>query len=76
MKTKVLAFIDWYKPGYKAGGTVTAFSNFVDHLENNFDFNIITRDRDYFENESYENIISDTWIKRSKTKVYYLSKKK
>ena len=75
MKTKVLAFIDWYKPGYKAGGTVTAFSNFVDHLENNFDFNIITRDRDYFENESYENIISDTWIKRSKTKVYYLSKK-
>lgn len=73
-KPKVLSFIDWYKPGYKAGGTVTAFSNFVAHLEESFDFKIVTRDCDYFEEEPYQNIRSDTWVQKSKTAVYYVSK--
>jgi glycosyltransferase involved in cell wall biosynthesis len=73
---KVLAFIDWYKPGYKAGGTITAFSNFVDYLEDDFEFNIITRDTDYCDIESYSTIVSDQWNSISKTNVHYISKLK
>jgi len=70
---KVLAFIDWYKPGYKAGGTVTAFSNFVEHLEDEFEFKIVTRNKDYCEDLTYENIVSDCWVIQSKISIYYLS---
>jgi glycosyltransferase involved in cell wall biosynthesis len=70
----VLAFIDWYKPGYKAGGTITAFSNFVDHLEDDFEFNIITRDTDYCDTESYSTIVSDQWNTISKSNVHYISR--
>ena len=31
-KLKVLIFIDWFKPGYKAGGPTTSNVNIVDHL--------------------------------------------
>ncbi|MBG6062548.1 glycosyltransferase involved in cell wall biosynthesis [Flavobacterium sp. CG_9.1] len=73
---KVLAFIDWYKPGYKAGGTITAFSNFVDYLEDDFEFNIITRDTDYCDKESYASVVSDEWNSISKSNVYYISRPK
>jgi glycosyltransferase involved in cell wall biosynthesis len=72
----VLAFIDWYKPGYKAGGTITAFSNFVDHLEHDFEFSIITRDTDYCDSKPYSTIVSDQWNSISKSNVHYISRAK
>ncbi|WP_299396348.1 glycosyltransferase [uncultured Gelidibacter sp.] len=75
MKRKtVLAFIDWYRPGYKAGGTITAFGNFVDHLEEELEFKIVTRDCDYTETETYPHITLNSWTDLSKTSVFYLSK--
>ena len=73
-KQVVLSFIDWYRPGYKAGGTITAFGNFVDYLEDAIDFKIITRDCDYIETQPYATISSNKWNALSKTSVYYLSK--
>ena len=72
----VLAFIDWYKPGYKAGGTITAFSNFVDYLEDDFEFSIITRDTDYCDSKPYSTIVSDQWNSISKYNVHYISREK
>ena len=72
-KRTILAFIDWYRPGYKAGGTVTSFGNFVDYLEDNFDFNIVTRDTDFLENKTYNKITSDSWNKINKSHCYYIS---
>jgi hypothetical protein len=46
-KPQVLAFIDWYKPFYKAGGPVRSMVNLVDHLHDRVDFHIVTGDRDY-----------------------------
>lgn len=73
-KKVVLSFIDWYRPGYKAGGTITAFGNFVDHLEHAVEFKIITRDTDYTETNPYQNISSDKWLELSNTWMYYISK--
>nr|WP_321222074.1 glycosyltransferase [uncultured Psychroserpens sp.] len=69
----VLAFIDWYRPGYKAGGTITAFGNFVDYLEEDIDFKIVTRNIDYADDEPYPSITPNTWITRGKCQFHYLS---
>ena len=69
----VLAFIDWYRPGYKAGGTITAFGNFVDYLEDDINFKIVTRNNDYSDHEDYKNNSPNTWTPFGKGECYYLS---
>jgi len=73
MKT-VLSFIDWYLPGYKAGGTLKAFANQVAHFENDYKFRIITRNTDYCETEPYAGVEADKWNKIAENvEVYYVS---
>lgn len=36
--SKVLIFIDWFAPGYKAGGPITSNVNIVEHLSDKLDF--------------------------------------
>lgn len=74
-KCKVLIFIDWFTPGYKAGGPTTSNMNIVEHLKDQFDFYIVTSNTDYHEQQSYEDIQSDTWIEKNGTHIYYFSKK-
>jgi glycosyltransferase involved in cell wall biosynthesis len=73
-KKKILIFIDWYLPGYKAGGPIQSVSNLVDHLKEGFDIAIITRDTDYSESQPYENIKSNKWILLDTVRIYYISK--
>lgn len=61
-KPQVLAFIDWYKPFFKAGGPVRSMVNLVDHLHGRIDFHIVTGDRDYTEKSPPTGIIRDQWI--------------
>lgn len=73
MKT-ILSFIDWYAPGYKAGGTVRSFQNMISFLKEDYKFCIVTRNTDYTETEPYEGIASDTWIRvEENVHVYYAS---
>ncbi|MBA3551236.1 glycosyltransferase family 4 protein [Patescibacteria group bacterium] len=75
MKKKVLVFIDWYLPGYKAGGPIQSVSNMVSHLKDEFEFSIITRDTDYCETISYPNVVSDKWnLLEDGSRVFYFSK--
>jgi glycosyltransferase involved in cell wall biosynthesis len=71
----VLVFIDWYRPGYKAGGPTQSCANLVDHLAGkDIYFSIITRNTDYYETTPYLAIKSNTWIKFSENhQVYYIS---
>ena len=76
-KKKILIFIDWFLPGYKAGGPIRSVANIVDCLSDDFSFKIITTDTDYLETESYKNIESNTWTKfNNNTLIYYFSKGK
>jgi glycosyltransferase involved in cell wall biosynthesis len=73
MKT-LLSFIDWYIPGYKAGGVLKAFANQVSHFNEDYHFKIITRNNDYMETTPYDNVITDEWNKIDKNvDVFYLS---
>ena len=73
-KSKVLIFIDWFLPGDKAGGPIRSCANLMDHLGNDFDFSVVTRDTDYTETKSYSGITSDDWnILPDGKRVYYIS---
>lgn len=74
-KKVILAFIDWYRPGYRSGGTVTSFGNYVDKMEGYFIFKIVTRDTDYLDQNVYDNIESDSWNKMGNHHCLYLSAK-
>ncbi len=73
MKPKILICIDWYKPGYKAGGPIRSVSNLITHLKNSYDFYVITRDTDYLEIKPYESIKSNEWNDVDGAQVYYQS---
>ncbi len=60
-KPRVLVFIDWYLPGYKAGGPVRSLANLVDHLRDRIDFHIVTRNTEYTETVPYPGIAPDCW---------------
>lgn len=76
-KQKVLIFIDWFSPGYKAGGPTTSNVNIVEHLKNTFDFYVITSDTDYNETIPYPNITPNAWVNMGEgLNVYYFSKEK
>lgn len=67
MDKKILIFIDWYRPAYRAGGPVTSVANMVDHLlvdqqGGKFQFFILTRNTDYGETTPYEGVEPDRWI--------------
>ncbi len=73
-KKKILVFVDWYLPGYKAGGQIRSVASMVRHLRNHYDFSIITSDSDLHAESPYKGIASDTWIKCDDgSKVYYFS---
>ena len=73
-KSKVLIFIDWFLPGDKAGGPIRSCANLMDHLGNDFDFSVVTRDTDYTVTKSYSGITSDAWnILPDGKRVYYIS---
>lgn len=74
-KKKVLIFIDWYLPGYKAGGPIQSVANLVSHLKDEYDFYVITSDTDYCESKAYSNVKSNDWNTLvDGTKVYYFSR--
>ena len=60
-KKKVLICIDWFLPGTNSGGPVQSYSNFIDHLKDDYEFFVITRDTDYASQTPYPNITPDSW---------------
>lgn len=75
-KPQVLAFIDWYKPFFRAGGPVRSMVNLVDHLHDRVDFHIVTGDRDYTAGASPKGSVRDAWItKEAGERVWHASPK-
>ena len=72
-KPIVLCFIANYLPGYRAGGPIRAIANLVEHLSEDFDFRLVTRDRDMGSATPYSDITNDSWITLGRASVRYLS---
>lgn len=65
--------VDWYRPGFKAGGPIRSAANFADQLENDLDIYVFTTDRDFGELEPYSDIILNKWIPLCNHHVFYAS---
>jgi glycosyltransferase involved in cell wall biosynthesis len=76
-KKKILVFVDWYLPGYKAGGQIRSVAAMAGHLKEAYDFYIVTGDRDLHADAPYAGVQLDTWIKlKDGSHVYYISQEK
>ncbi|HPJ96846.1 MAG TPA: glycosyltransferase family 4 protein [Syntrophales bacterium] len=71
-KKIVLVFVGNYLPGYKAGGILRSIVNTVDHLHSEFEFRIVTRDRDVGDGEPYLNVNLYEWQRVGNALVFYL----
>lgn len=71
-KPVILTFIGNYFPGFKAGGILRAVVNTVDHLCDEFEFKIVTRDRDLGDDKPYTDIKINQWQQVGNATVYYL----
>ncbi len=74
-KPTILIMAEYYLPGYEGGGIIRAVSNLVERLGDDFNFKIITRDRDINSNNPYLNVNIDSWNIIGKAEVLYLSPK-
>lgn len=72
MKKKILIIMGRYLPGYKDGGPVRSIKNLTDYLGNEYDFYILTCDRDHGDKEQYKNIKVNEWNKIGNALVYYV----
>lgn len=71
-RKKILIIMGRYLPGYKDGGPVRSIKNLTDFLGNEYDFNILTCDRDHGDTKPYENIKINDWNRVGYANVYYV----
>ncbi|HRW89125.1 MAG: glycosyltransferase [Flavobacteriales bacterium] len=75
-RPQVLVFIDWYLPGFRAGGPVRSLANLVDHLRDRVDLHIVTTDTDYTQERPYPDVQPDQWTALpGGERVWYASRK-
>jgi len=61
-KKNILVFIDWFWPGYLAGGPVQSIISLVNYLGADVNFKIVTTNKDLNSNDPYPGIETNKWI--------------
>ena len=72
-RPRILVFVSYFLPGFKAGGPPRTIANLVAALGRDFEFSIITRDRDLGDREPYDGLEPDRWVPWGEARVIYLS---
>jgi len=70
---KILTYVGFYLPGYKAGGPIRTVANLVDRLGDELEFKIVTADRDFEDTKPYPKIKINGWNRVGKADVFYMS---
>ena len=75
-KKKILVLVDWFAPGFKAGGPIQSCVNFAFFMKNAYQVFVLTTDTDHGETKAYDGIPADSWISNLHPdfKVNYLRK--
>jgi glycosyltransferase involved in cell wall biosynthesis len=71
-RLRVLVLAGYYLPGDLAGGPIRSIANLVQALGDEFDFRILTSDRDLRASAPYPAIAPRTWLTVGKAQVVYL----
>lgn len=72
-RVRVAALVDYYLPGYLAGGALRTVAHMADQLAGEVDFRVITRDRDFLATEPYPGLTPGAWSSVGRTPVRYLA---
>jgi glycosyltransferase involved in cell wall biosynthesis len=70
---KILTVAEHYLPSHKAGGPVRSISNTIDALGNEFEYIIVTSDRDLGDSQPFDFIKGGQWIPVGRAQVLYLA---
>lgn len=70
-KPRILVFNRSYLPGYRAGGPIRTLANMVARLGEEFDFRVVTLDRDAGDSRRYPDI-PDAWATVGNAQVRYM----
>lgn len=69
----VLMLAGFYPPAYLAGGPTRSLPRIVDELKDEFDFRVVTRDRDLGAAAPLAGVVSDRWVDAGGARCLYLS---
>jgi glycosyltransferase involved in cell wall biosynthesis len=69
----VLVFVKHYLPGYKSGGPIRSVANLIEHLGDEMEFVVVTRDRDSGDHGPYAGIIPGVRHAVGKAQVLYVA---
>lgn len=72
-KQAILVFVGYYLPGFKAGGPTRSIANLVDALGEEFEFKVVTSNRDLGDRLPYPGIQENQWMRVGNADVMYLS---
>lgn len=72
---KVLVFIEWFLPAYKAGGPIQSISNIVSHLKKEIDFWIYTSNHDIDKDLELPPSQLNRWIHKDGYNIMYSDSK-
>jgi glycosyltransferase involved in cell wall biosynthesis len=70
-KPIILTFTRYYLPGYLGGGPIRTLANMVERLSDDYQFLIVTMDRDMGERQPYANVKRDEWNQVGNAHVFY-----
>ena len=70
---KILLLVGNYLPGFKSGGALRSTVNMVERLGDEFEFWIVTSDRDIGDTSGYSGVNKNKWNNVGKAKVFYVS---
>lgn len=71
-RPRVLILMNHYLPGHLAGGPIRSIANLVQALGDEFEFHVVTRDRDLGTHSPYPGITVAAWTPLGKGHVMYL----
>ena len=76
LRKKLLILIEWFTPGFKAGGPIKSCLNIALALKNDYEIYVLTTDTDHGEGMPYEGIKINEWIddKELNIKIFYAKK--
>ena len=76
LRKKLLILIEWFSPGFKAGGPIKSCLNIALALKNDYEIYILTTDTDHGDKLPYAGVKTNEWIEDTEMniKIFYTQK--
>src|SRR5208337_4230864 len=73
-RTRILCFASYFLPGFRAGGPIRSLQRSIETLEADFEFSVVTRDRDLGVDAPYPVVACNQWTEIQGIRVWYLTR--